>query len=80
MDIKKEDKSEQSKKDHIVYYKSLNRIISENQEERKQGTDPAIQKHLDGRIDALEKDRKRIREMFPDVTEEEWNQKEDKSE
>ena len=80
MDEKKEDKSEQSKKDHIVYYKSLNRIISENQKEREQGTDPTIKKHLDGRIDALEKDRNRIREMFPEVTEEEWNQKEEKSE
>jgi len=80
MDVKKEDKSEQSKKDHIVYYKSLNRIISECQEEREQETDPTITKHLDGRIDAMEKDRKRIREMFPDVTEEEWNQKEEKPE
>ena len=35
MDVKKEDKSEQSKKDHIVYYKSLNKIISELQEEIK---------------------------------------------
>ena len=75
MDVKKEDKSEQSKKNHIIYYKSLNRIISEIQEEEKQTTDPTIKQHLDGRMDAIEKDRKRIREMFPDVTEEEWNQK-----
>ncbi len=73
MDIKKEDKSEQSKKDHIVYYKSLNKIISELQEERKQELEPLIQKHLDGRIDAMEQDLKRIRKMFPDVSEEEWN-------
>ena len=73
MDVKKEDKSEQSKKDHIVYYKSLNKIITELQEERRQESEPAIQRHLDGRMDAMEQDRKRIRKMFPDVSEEEWN-------
>jgi len=73
MDVKKEDRSEQSKKDHIVYYKSLNKIISELQEERKQESGPLIQRHLDGRIDAMEQDLKRIRKMFPDVSEEEWN-------
>ena len=77
MDVKKEDKSEQSKKDHIIYYKSLSRIISNLQKEKEQGTDPTIERHLNGRIDAMEQDRKRIRKMFPDVTEEEWNQKED---
>ena len=73
MDIKKEDKSEQSKKDHIVYYKSLSKIITELQEERKQESEPTIQRHLDGRIDAMEQDRKRIKNMFPDVSEEKWN-------
>ncbi len=73
MDVKKEDKSEQSKKDHIVYYKSLSKIITELQEERRQESEPTIQRHLDGRIDAMEQDRKRIRNMFPDVLEEEWN-------
>jgi uncharacterized protein YicC (UPF0701 family) len=73
MDVKKEDKSEQSKKDHIVYYKSLNKIITELQEEREQEVEPTIQRHLDGRIDAMEQDRKRIRKMFPDVSEKEWN-------
>jgi uncharacterized protein YicC (UPF0701 family) len=73
MDVKEEDKSEQSKKDHIVYYKSLNKIITELQEEREQEVEPTIQRHLDGRIDAMEQDRKRIRKMFPDVSEKEWN-------
>jgi uncharacterized protein YicC (UPF0701 family) len=73
MDVKKEDKSEQSKKDHIVYYKSLSKIITELQEERRQELVSTIQRHLDGRIDAMEQDRKRIRNMFPDVLEEEWN-------
>ncbi|MEO2201764.1 MAG: hypothetical protein ABGW47_03650 [Nitrosopumilus sp.] len=73
MDIKKEDKSEQSKKDHIVYYKSLNKTISELQEERNGESDATIQRYMDVRIDAIEQDRKRIRKMFPDVSEEEWN-------
>ncbi len=73
MDIKKEDKSEQSKIDHIVYYKSLSKIITELQEEKRQESEPTIQRHLDGRIDAMEQDKKRIRKMFPDVSEQEWN-------
>jgi hypothetical protein len=32
-----------------------------------------MKNHLDERLGALEKDRKRIRDMFPDITEEEWN-------
>ena len=35
--------------------------------------DPTIKNHLDERIDAVEKDRKRIREMFPEITDEEWD-------
>jgi len=73
MDIKEEDKSEESKKNHIVYYKSLTKIISDIQKEKDLGVDPTIKNHLNDRIDAVEKDRKRIREMFPDITEEEWN-------
>jgi len=73
MDIKEEDKSEESKKNHIVYYKSLTKVISDIQEEIDLGGDPTIKNHLNERIDALEKDRKRIREMFPEITEEEWN-------
>jgi len=73
MDVKKEDKSEESKKNHITYYKSLTKIISDIQEEKNTASDPTIKNHLDERIDALEKDRKRIRGMFPDITEEEWN-------
>ncbi len=73
MDVKEEDKSEESKKNHIKYYKSLTKVISDIQEEKDLGVDPTIKNHLDERIDAVEKDRKRIREMFPDITEEEWN-------
>ncbi len=73
MDVKEEDKSEESKKNHISYYKSLTKVISDIQEEMNLGIDPTMKNHLDERIDALEKDRKRIREMFPDITEEEWD-------
>ena len=73
MDVKEEDKSEESKKNHISYYKSLTKVISNIQKEMNLGIDPTMKNHLDERIDALEKDRKRIREMFPDITEEEWD-------
>jgi len=73
MDVKEDDKSEESKKNHIAYYKSLTRVISNIQSEKNQETDPTIKNHLDKRIDAMKKDRKRIREMFPDTKEEEWD-------
>ena len=73
MDIKDEDKSEESKKNHRIYYKSLTKIISNFQEEQNQVSDPTIRNHLDERIDAVERDRKKIREMFPDITKEEWD-------
>ncbi len=73
MDVKEEDKSEESKKDHIAYYKSLTKVIANIQEEKNQEMDNTIKNHLDARIDAVEKDRKRIREMFLDITEEEWD-------
>lgn len=73
MDVKEEDTSEESKKNHILYYKSLCRVISEIQKEKEQEGEPAVKSHLDSRVDAIEKDKKRIREMFPGIKEEEWN-------
>ncbi len=73
MDVKEEDKSEESKKNHLTYYKSLTNVILDFQKEKNQVTDPTIKNHLDERIDAIERDRKRIREMFPDITKEEWD-------
>ena len=73
MDIKDEDTSEESKKNHISYYKSLTKVISDIQKEKNQEGEPAIKSHLDNRIDAMEKDKQRIREMFPDIKEEEWD-------
>ena len=73
MDVKKEDTSEESRKNHIAYYKSLTKVISDIQAEKNQEGEPAIISHLDNRIEAMEKDKKRIREMFPEIKEEEWN-------
>jgi len=73
MDIKAEDTSEESKRNHISYYKSLTKVISDIQKEKNQEGEPAIKSHLDNRIDAMEKDKQRIREMFPDIKEEEWD-------
>lgn len=77
MDVKEEDKSEESKIKHFAYYKSLTKIISEIQDEKKHESDPTILKHLDDRIQAMEKDKKRIREMFPNISEEEWDDNSD---
>ena len=73
MDVKEEDTSDESKKNHITYYRSLTRLILEIQEEKNQEADKIIKSHLDSRMDAMEKDRNRIKEMFPDITKEEWN-------
>jgi len=73
MDVKKEDNSEESKKNHLTYYKSITKVISDIQEEKNREVDPTIKNHLDERINAINIDRKRIREMFPDITEEEWD-------
>jgi len=73
MDVKDEDKSEESMKNHISYYKSLTKVILDIQKEANSGVDSKIKNHLDERIEAVEKDRKRIREMFPEIREEEWD-------
>ena len=73
MDEKIEDKSEDSKKKHMTYYRSLGKIIIDMENEMNQEGQPAIQEHLTSRIEAIEKDRKRIRELFPDIKKEEWD-------
>ncbi len=73
MDVKEEDKSEESMKNHMAYYKSLTKVISDIQKEVNSGVEPTMKNHLDERIDAVEKDRKRIRELFPEIREEEWD-------
>ena len=73
MDEKIEDKSEGSRKNHLIYYRSRSKIITDIETEMSQKGEPAIQEHLTSRIEAIEKDRKRIRELFPDIKEEEWD-------
>ena len=73
MDVKEEDRSEESKNNHITYYRSLTKTINDIKKEKEQENDPTIKNHLNERIDAMEKDKKRIREMFPDVSTGEWD-------
>jgi uncharacterized protein YicC (UPF0701 family) len=73
MDVKDEDKSEESRKKHITYYRSLEKTILDIKNEKNQENENIILNHLNKRIEAMEEDKKRIREMFPDITEEEWN-------
>jgi len=73
MDVKEEDKLEESKKNHIIYYKSLINTILEIQKEMNLEKEDAIKEHLSKRIEAMEKDQNRIREMFPDISKEEWD-------
>ena len=73
MDEKKEDKSEESMKNHITYYRSLTKIITDMKNEITKEGEPAIKEHLTSRIDAMEKDRKRIRDLFPNIKNEEWD-------
>ena len=73
MDEKIEDKSKDSKRNHVVYYRSLSKIITDMKNEINEVGEPAIKEHLISRIDAMEKDRKRIRDLFPDMKYEEWD-------
>ena len=73
MDEKKEDKSEESKKNHMTYYRSLTKIITNMKNEINEEGQPAIKEHLTSRIDAMLKDQKRIRDLFPNITKEEWD-------
>ena len=73
MDEKKEDKSEESMKKHRTYYSSLSKIITNMKNEINEEGEPAIKEHLTSRIDAMEKDKKRIRDLFPNIKIEEWD-------
>ena len=72
MDEKEEDRSEDSFQKHLVFYKKLDKKISEIQNEIQISGDAKILKHLNERINAIELDQARIRKMFPKVDEETW--------
>lgn len=67
MSEKPEDKSDESKKSHIAYYNSLNKVIQEIQKEIQDESEPKTIEHLKSRIESMELDKKRIKEMFPDI-------------
>ncbi len=69
MSEKTEDRSEESKIKHIAYYKSLTQVIKNIQKEKLEESDERIIRHLDSRIESMNLDKKRIREMFPEINE-----------
>ena len=70
---KKEDRSADSRVNHIKYYRSLNEMAVSIQREMDTETDGAIMNHLRNRIDAITKDKKRIEQMFPEINWDEVN-------
>jgi hypothetical protein len=72
MDEKEEDRSEESLRKHLIFYKKLNKTISEIQTEIQTFSDEKVLKHLNDRIGAMELDKTRIRKMFPKVDIETW--------
>ena len=52
---------------------SLSKIIANMENEIDDEGEPAVKEHLKSRIDAIEKDRQRIRDLFPDMKREEWD-------
>jgi hypothetical protein len=72
VDEKEEDKSEESLRKHLIFYKKLDKKISDIQNEIQVSVDVKNLKHLNERINAIELDKTRIRKMFPDVNNETW--------
>ena len=68
MSKKPDDMSEESMKKHITYYKSLTKTIESIQKEKLEEQEPSIIRHLESRIDAMNLDKKRIRDMFPEIS------------
>jgi len=66
MNEKVDNRSDEFKKNHIVHHKSLNKTIENIQKEKIEETEHIIIKHLNSRIEAMNLDKKRIKDMFPD--------------
>ena len=73
MDEKKKINQNNQRKITYTYYRSLTKIIANMKDEINEEGEPAIKEHLTSRIDAMEKDRKRIRDLFPNMKKEEWD-------
>jgi len=78
VDEKEEDRSEESLRKHVLFYKKLNKTISNIQNEIQASTESKIIKHLNERIDAIKLDQLRIRNLFPDLEDKIWNSEENK--
>ena len=72
MDEKEEDHSEESLKNHLDFYKKLNKTILDIKNEINESKDSKNQKHLNERINAIELDKTRIKKMFPEVDDKIW--------
>ncbi len=64
MNEKAEDRSNESKRNHIAYYKSLNKTIENIQKEKLEETESTIIKHLNSRIEAMNLDKKESKICF----------------
>jgi|CXWL01.1.fsa_nt_gi hypothetical protein len=64
MNEKAEDISDESKKNHSAYYKSLNKTIENIQKEKLEETEPTIIKHLNSRIEVVDLDKKESKICF----------------
>lgn len=73
MDQKEEDTSEESFQKHLEFYKKLDKKISDITNEIGDSKDGKVIKHLTERIDALDLDKKRIKNMFKNTPEDFWN-------
>ena len=73
MDEKEEDKSEESFQKHLVFYQKLNETIMGIESEIKNTSDEKLLKHLKERIEAIDLDKKRIRNLFPHIDENIWD-------
>jgi len=78
VDEKEEDRSEESLRKHMLFYKKLNKTIFNIQNEIQASTESKIIKHLNERIDAIKLDQLRIRNLFPDLEDKIWNSEENK--
>jgi hypothetical protein len=72
VDEEEEDKSAESLSKHLIFYKKLEKTISDIQNEIQVSVDVKNLKHLNERINAIELDKTRIRKMFPEVNKETW--------
>ena len=57
----------------MIYYKTLAKTMTDIKKEKEHEQEKEKQDHLAKRIEAMEKDKKRIRDMLQEITQEEWD-------